>query len=107
MVLKRWPWVKHLFADSAYRAWASSLLCELHRKDLKVLTHIHEHYALSNRTYDRPRMTMELEEARLAVGERHVGRLMKANDIRPVRTRRHKVTTDSRHFLGFADNILG
>ena len=31
---------------------------------------------------------------------------MKANDIRPVRTRRHKVTTDNRHTLGFADNIL-
>ena len=81
-------------------------MCERQRTDLKVLAHIREHYALSNRTYGRPRMTMELKEAGLAVGERRVGRLMKANGIRPVRTRRHKVTTDSRHSLGFADNIL-
>lgn len=40
-------------------------------------------------------MTMELREAGLDVGERRVGRLMKDNEIRPVRTRRHKVTTDS------------
>lgn len=81
-------------------------LCERQRTDLKVLAHIREHYALSSRTYGRPRMTMELREAGLAAGERRVGRLMKANGIRPVRTRRHKVTTDSRHSPGFADNIL-
>ncbi len=38
---------------------------------------------------------MELKEIGLAVGERRVGRLMKINGIKPVRTRRHKVTTDS------------
>lgn len=31
---------------------------------------------------------------------------MKLNGIRFVRTRRHKVTTDSRHTLGFASNIF-
>lgn len=31
---------------------------------------------------------MELKAAGLAVGERRVGRLMKANDSRPVHTRR-------------------
>lgn len=40
-------------------------------------------------------------EAGLDVGERRVGRLMKDNGIRPVRTRRHKVTTDSHHQSGF------
>ncbi|WP_425564165.1 IS3 family transposase, partial [Oerskovia paurometabola] len=42
-------------------------------------------------SYGRPRMTMELKEAGLAIGERRVGRLMKINGIKPVRTRRHKV----------------
>lgn len=106
----RWPIVRLCrvlqVSTRGYRAWVSRPLCERQRTDLKVLAHIREHYALSNRTYGRPRMTMELKEAGLDVGERRVGRLMKANDIRPVRTRRHKVTTDSRHSLGFADNIL-
>ena len=57
-------------------------------------------------SYGRPRMTMELKEAGLDVGERMVGRLMKINGIKPVRTRIHKVTTDSNHRLGVAANWL-
>lgn len=49
---------------------------------------------------------MELKEAGLDVGERPVGRLMRLNGIKPVRTRRHKVTTDSHHHLGIAANWL-
>ncbi|MFT9049632.1 hypothetical protein [Gluconobacter cerinus] len=42
----------------------------------------------------------------MSVSERRVGQLMKINGIRQVRTHRHKVTTDSRHTLGFSANIL-
>ena len=49
---------------------------------------------------------MELKEAGLDVGERRVGRLMRINGIKPVRTRKHKVTTDSHHRLGVAANWL-
>lgn len=89
-----------------YRAWTSRPACQRQRTDLKVLTHIREHFALSNGSYGRPRMTMELREAGLDVGERRVGRLMKANGIRPVRTRRHKMTTDSHHQSDIAANLL-
>ena len=89
-----------------YRAWAARPVCQRERTDLKVLAHIREQYSLSKGTYGRPRMTMELKEVGLEVGERRVGRLMKINGIRPVRTRRHKVTTDSQHSLGVAANVL-
>ncbi|GCD60091.1 transposase [Acetobacter pasteurianus NBRC 3280] len=89
-----------------YRAWTSRPACQRQRTDLKVLTHIREHFALSNGSYGRPRMTMELREAGLDVGERRVGRLMKANGIRPVRTRGHKMTTDSHHQSDIAANLL-
>jgi transposase InsO family protein len=89
-----------------YRAWASRPTCQRDRTDLKVLAHIREQYTLSRGTYGRPRMTMELKEAGLDVGERRVGRLMKIHGIRPIRTRRHKVTTDSQHHLGVAPNLL-
>jgi putative transposase len=71
-----------------------------------VLAHIREQYRLSLGSYGRPRMTMELKQVGLDVGERRVGRLMKINGIKPVRTRRHKVTTDSHHRLGVAANWL-
>ena len=89
-----------------YRAWAARPACQRERTDLKVLAHIREQYSLSKGTYGRPRMTMELKEVGLDVGERRVGRLMKINGIRPVRTRRHKVTTDSQHSLDVAANLL-
>ncbi|WP_210210337.1 hypothetical protein [Altericroceibacterium spongiae] len=43
---------------------------------LKVLAHIREQYSLSPLAAMPPRMTMELKEAGLDVGERRVGRLM-------------------------------
>ena len=51
-------------------------------------------------------MTMELKEVGLDVGQWRDGRLMKINGIKPVRTRKHKVTTDSHHRLGVAANWL-
>ena len=50
---------------------------------------------------------MELKETGLDIGERRVGRLMRINGVKPVRTRKHKVTTDSHHRLGVAASWLG
>ncbi|RFP06395.1 integrase [Komagataeibacter xylinus] len=71
-----------------------------------MLAHIRELFALSNGSYGRPLKTMDLSEAGLDVGERRVGRLMKDNGIRPMRIRRHKVTTDSHHPSGIVANLL-
>jgi putative transposase len=73
---------------------------------LAILAFIREQYGLSLSSYGRLRMTMELKEVALAVGERRVGRLMKINGIKPVRTRKHKVTTNSNHNLGIVANVL-
>ena len=73
---------------------------------MAILAHIREQYGLSLGSYGRPRMTMELKEVGLDVGERRVGRLMKINGIKPVRTRKHKVTTNSNHSLGIVANVL-
>jgi putative transposase len=71
---------------------------------VKVLAHIREQYSLGS--YGCPRITMALKEANLDVGERRVGRLMRINGIKPVRTRKHKVTANSNHSLGIALNII-
>ena len=51
-------------------------------------------------------MTMELKELGLQVGHRRVGRLMRQNAISVIRTRKHKVTTDSNHKFNIAPNLL-
>ena len=89
-----------------FRKWLTRPMSKRQRGDMKVLAHIREHYGLSLGTYGRPRMTMELKEAGLDIGERRVGRLMHINDIKPVRTRRHKVTTNSNPSLGIVANVL-
>lgn len=89
-----------------YRSWRTRPISQLARTDMSVLAHVREQYSLSPGSYGRPRMTKELKEAGLAIGERGVRRLMKANGIKPVRTRRHKVPTDSHHRLGIAANWL-
>ncbi|WP_202820850.1 IS3 family transposase [Rhizorhabdus dicambivorans] len=95
-----------LVSERGYRSWRSRPISQRARTDMKVLAHIREQYRLSLGSYGRPRMTMELKEVGLYVGERRVGRLMKINGIKPVRTRKHKVTTDSHHRLGVAANWL-
>lgn len=71
------------------------------------MVHIRAIHAPSRQSYGRPRMTEELRAAGLSVGHRRVGRLMREYDIRVVRTRRFKVTTNSSHKHTIEPNLLG
>lgn len=51
-------------------------------------------------------MTEELKEIGLDVGHQRVGRVMCQNGISVVRTRKHKVSTDSDHKSNIAPNLL-
>jgi putative transposase len=62
---------------------------------MKVLAYFGERCRLNLGSYGPPSMTLELKKSGLDVGERSVGRLMPIDRIKPVRTRKHKVTTDS------------
>jgi len=89
-----------------FRAWRSRPISQRQREDMVLLAHIREQHHLSLRSYGRPRMTQELKEIGLSVGHRRVGRLMRDNGIRVVRTRKYKVTTDSNHRFNIAPNLL-
>ena len=88
------------------RAFRSRPASRRQRSDLVTLAHIKEQSRLSLGSYGRPRMTEELKEIGLDVGHRRVGRLMRQNGISVVRTRKHKVTTDSNHKFNIAPNLL-
>ena len=89
-----------------YRAHRSRPLSQSQCRDLVVLAHIREQFALSLGCYGRPRMTQELKEAGVDVGHRRVGRLMRDNGIRAERSKKYKVTTDSNHAFNIAPNLL-
>ena len=51
-------------------------------------------------------MTEELQELGLKIGHRRIGRLMRENDIKIVRTQKYKATTDSNHTFNIMPNLL-
>ena len=51
-------------------------------------------------------MTDELQELGVSVGQRRVGRLMRDNGIKIIRTQKYKATTDSNHAFNIAPNLL-
>ena len=107
---KAWP-IEQLcrvlkVTSRGYRAWRSRTMSRHQRRDLVILAHIREQHSLALGSYGRPRMTEELKDIGLDVGHRRVGRLMRQNGICVVRTRKHKVTTDSNHGFNISPNLL-
>jgi putative transposase len=89
-----------------FRAWRVRPMCQRQRDDMVILAHIRDQHRLSLQSYGRPRMTEELQELGFEIGHRRVGRLMRDNDIKIVRTRKFKATTDSSHAFNIAPNLL-
>ena len=75
-----------LRTSRGFRAWRIRPVSQRQRYDMVLLAHIREQHHLSLGSYGRPRMTQELKEIGLMVGHRRVGRLMRNNGIRIVRT---------------------
>lgn len=92
--------------DRGLRAWKCRLPSLRQRHDMVILAHIREQHRLSLGSYGRPRMTEELNELGIRVGQRRVGRLMRQNGIRVVRSCKFKRTTDSDHAFNIAPNLL-
>lgn len=92
--------------DRGLRAWRQRPPSQRQRMDMVLLAHIRDQHRSSLGSYGRPRMTEELKELGFDVGHRRVGRLMRQNSIRIVRTRKYKVTTDSDHTFNIAPNLL-
>ena len=72
--------------DRGLRAWLRRPPSIRQRRDMVILAHIREQHRLSLGSYGRPRMTEELNELGLRVGQRRVGRLMRQNGIRIIRS---------------------
>jgi putative transposase len=92
--------------DRGLRAWRRRPPPLRQRNDRVLLAHIRDQHRTSLGSYGRPRMTEELKELGFDVGHRRVGRLMRQNGIQVVRTRKHKVMTDSGHAFNIAPNLL-
>lgn len=93
-------------SERGLHAWKHRPPSHRQRRDMVLLAHIRDQHRLSLGSYGRPRMTEELNELGIHVGQRRVGRLMRQNGIQVIRSRKFKRTTDSDHAFNIAANLL-
>lgn len=92
---------------SGYRAWKRGGKPDRKRlTDTQTLAVIRAIHVELKGAYGSPRMVRELRLRGFSAGKERIERLMRENGIRARHKRRYKVTTDSKHGLPVADNLL-
>jgi len=92
---------------SGYRAWNRGGTPDRKQlTDAQMLAIICAIHAEFKGAYGSPRMVRELRLRCFTAGKERVERLMRENNIRARHKRRFKVTTDSKHGLPVAENLL-
>lgn len=94
-------------SKSGYYAWQKREPSRREERDGELLAQIREAHARSRRTYGSPRVHAELRAEGTRCSRKRVARLMRAAGLSARRPRRAVRTTDSRHSLPVAANLLG
>jgi putative transposase len=92
---------------SAYYAWSRSGPSERELANERLLAEIRAIHVENEARYGSPRIRDELRDRGHEVGKHRVARLMRENGIWARIRRRFRHTTDSRHKLPIAPNLLG
>jgi putative transposase len=88
----------------AWRVRPESARSQRHQELIAEMEEIHADRDLKN--YGSPRMRDELVSRGHTVSENTVARLMRAHGLRAAVSRKFRVTTDSKHSLPVAENVL-
>lgn len=91
---------------SAYYAWRSATPSQRAVANDRLLAEIRAIHAEHRERYGSPRIRAELRDRGLEAGKHRVARLMRENGIKARPRRRFRRTTDSRHKLPVATNLL-
>nr|ALV86785.1 transposase [uncultured bacterium P11N2] len=92
---------------SGYRAWKRGGKPNRTRlTDIQMLALIRAIHAELKGAYGSPRMTRELRDRGFPASKQRVERLMRENGIKARHKRRYKATTNSKHNLPVAKNLL-
>jgi transposase InsO family protein len=93
-------------SESGYYAWANRSPSPAEQRRAELVAAIEVIHAEVKGRYGSPRMTRELNERGHACTENTVATLMQTHGIRAKTAKRFIRTTDSRHGLPVADNLL-
>ncbi len=93
-------------SPSGYYNWRKRGISKREESNRRLLERIKRAFELSRSTYGSPRILEDLHADGWTCGKKRVARLMRLHGIRPKRNRKFKRTTDSKHSLPIAPNLL-
>jgi len=98
----------HLFkaSRSGYYAWSKQRQSIRLQSDERMLEEIRKSYEIGRGSYGSPRITTDIRERGHVCGKNRIARLMRLNGIAARTKRKFKATTNSRHSLPVAPNLL-
>jgi transposase InsO family protein len=91
---------------SGFYAWEDRDPSKRSMDDEKLCVEIVAIHKASRGTYGSPRVHAELQALGIAVSRKRVARLMRTLGLESPRKKRFKATTDSKHDMPVADNVL-
>jgi len=91
---------------SGYYRWKRGPEGKRQKDNEKILMEIKESHKMSRRTYGSPRITKDLQARGTKCSENRVARLMKIHGIIAKTKKKFKATTNSKHNLPVAENLL-
>ena len=92
---------------SGYYAWVDRPLCKRAQEEMRLEVEIRAADKRTRQTYGPQRLQHDLAEHGIHVGICRIKRIRKKLGIRCKQKRKFKATTDSKHTLPVADNLLG
>ena len=94
-------------AVSGYSAYCNGKpISTRKQEDMRLLTHIRAAHERGRRIYGALKIQSELAAQGIALGINRIKRLRKAAGIRCIYKRKFRVTTDSKHKLPIAPNLI-
>lgn len=93
-------------ARSGYYRWKRQPQSKRHKDNEKILMEIKESHKNSRRAYGSPRITKDLQTRGTKCSENRIARLMKIHGIIAKTKKKFKATTNSKHNLPVAPNLL-
>jgi putative transposase len=91
---------------SGYYAWSNRFASQRDQDNNRLADHIRASHKKSRRIYGSPRITADLNAEGIHCGKNRVAAVMRAHGIVAKTKRRFKVTTNSKHSLPVAPNLV-
>jgi transposase InsO family protein len=93
-------------SKAGFYAWRDRAPSQRSQNDAHVLTRIRNIHSTSHETYGSPRICAQMHRDGVHISKKRVARLMKKAGLAVKIRRRYKATTNSKHSLPIAPNVL-